>query len=53
MKATIHLDGKEIFKSNKISQVNLDKKANELKLQNGCSKMEEQVKRGFKVFTSK
>jgi hypothetical protein len=51
MKATIYLDGKEIFNSNKISAKNLDKKENELKTTHACLKMVDRVKKGFKLFT--
>jgi hypothetical protein len=53
MKATIHIDGKEVFSSRKISAINLDKKVNELKIKYNCMKIADVVKRGFKVFTSK
>ena len=52
MKASIHIDGKEIFSSNKISAINLEKKANELKIKHNCQKMADIVKRQFKVFTT-
>ena len=52
MKARIFLDGNEIFTSNKISKKNLDKKETEIKHNNNCLKMEQIIKRGYKLFTS-
>lgn len=50
MKAQIHIDGKVIFTSNKISNKNLEKKENELKHKYGCLKMADIVRRGFNTF---
>ena len=52
MKAQIFLDGELVFKSNRISANNLQKKAQEIKKKYGCEKMEDQVKRGFALFRS-
>lgn len=53
MKASIHINGNEIWSSNRISKKDLEKKVNELELANGVKKMADKVKAGFKVFTSK
>jgi len=52
MKTRIFLEGKEIFSSTKISKSNLEKKVNELKKENACQKVSDQVRRKIKVFTS-
>lgn len=52
MKASVHIDGKEIWSSNRVSQANLDKKVNELKIKHNCQKISEIIKRNFKVFTA-
>ena len=53
MKASIHIDGNEIFKSNRISLENLNIKSNQLKIENNCQRMTDIVKRKYRVFTSK
>lgn len=52
MKAQVHIDGKVIWKSNRISAVNLEKKVDELRREYKCQTMPEIIRRGFKVFTS-
>ena len=51
MKAQIFLDGKLIFKSNKISQKNLDKIESEISIKENLN-MPNRVERGFKIFTT-
>lgn len=52
MKAQVHVDGKKIWESNRISAENLEKKVDQLKREHKCQKMAEIVRRGFKVFTA-
>ena len=52
MKATIYIDGKVIFSSNRISSARLEKVTNEMKHKHGCIKMPDIVKRNFAVTTS-
>lgn len=53
MKARIFVDGRGIYNSNKVSKKNLEKIIEKLKREYRIFKMEDQVKRGFEVFTSK
>lgn len=53
MKASIQINGKEVFSSNKISKLDLDKKVNKFEFDYGIKKMADRVKSNFKVFTSK
>lgn len=52
MKAIIFIDNKEVFRSNRISGVRLNKKSDEIKREYNCSRIPEQVLRGYEVFKS-